>query len=322
MTRLLIVSPNWLGDAVMALPAIADVKRAWRNGPIAVSARPAVAPLFRLTGDVDEVIEEGASHDRSFDVALLLPNSFRAAFHARRAGIPVRWGYKSDARTLLLTRGIARPPAGTHQVDYYQHLVKALGFPNGASEPHLVVPEEHRNAGARALGTAGWDGAAPIVALAPGAAFGGSKRWPPRYFAELAQALAGDGIRAVLVGSAGDDATAREVVASYGFDRRPLLNLVGRTDVPTLAGVLTSVRALVGNDSGAVHLAAAIGVPVTAIFGPTDEQLTAPRSSSPREVLVHQVWCRPCMLRECPLDHACMRGMSVDVVADATRRML
>ena len=100
------------------------------------------------------------------------------------------------------------------------------------------------------------------------------------------------------------------------------LNLVGRTDLPTLGGVLAQCRSLVTNDSGAMHLGAAIGVPVTAVFGPTDERLTAPRAVAVHTVLTHPVWCRPCMLRECPLDHACMRGVAVDAVADATRRML
>jgi heptosyltransferase-2 len=101
-----------------------------------------------------------------------------------------------------------------------------------------------------------------------------------------------------------------------------LVNLVGRTDVPTLAGVLSHARALVANDSGALHLGAALGVPVTAVFGPTNEHLTAPRSSAAHAVLVHPVWCRPCMLRECPLDHACLRGIDVGTVVDATRRMM
>jgi heptosyltransferase II len=100
------------------------------------------------------------------------------------------------------------------------------------------------------------------------------------------------------------------------------MNLVGQTDVPTLAGLLTHARALVGNDSGATHLGASIRIPVTAVFGPTDERLTAPRAVAAHTVLTSAVWCRPCMLRECPIDHRCMRGVSADAVADATRRML
>jgi heptosyltransferase-2 len=323
MTRLVIVAPNWLGDAVMALPAIADVRRAWPDARIAVAARQPVASLFSMVSDVDDVIDRRvASAPASFDTALLLPNSFRSALAVARARIPGRWGYASDGRGWLLTRKVPRAPGGTHQVDSYQHLVDALGFPNGANVPRLEVAPGLRAAGAGLLADAGWDGATPLVALAPGAAFGGSKRWPPEYFADLARALYKDGVRSVVVGSAADEPGAREIQIALGDDRSLLMNLAGRTDVPTLAGLLAHARALVGNDSGAMHLGASIGVPVTAVFGPTDERLTAPRAAAAHAVLTHQVWCRPCMLRECPLDHRCMRGVSADAVADATRRML
>ncbi len=337
MNRVIIFAPNWLGDAVMALPAIADLRRGSPRATIAIAARPGVAPLFHLVPDVDEVLENADESrvfkpgaDKTavvpvFDTAILLPNSFHAAVSARRAGIPGRWGYRSDWRGLLLTRAIDRPPAGTHQVEYYQHLMRALGFPSGPSDPRLLVTSDIRAAAARTLEHAGWDGRTPLVAFAPGAAYGGAKRWPPRSFAALARALADDGVRAVLIGSAADAATGRAVESSLGGSP-PILNLIGRTDLPTLAGVLANARALVTNDSGAMHLAAAIGTPVTALFGPTDERVTGPRTSQSSRsrplVLTHSVWCRPCGLRECPLDHGCMEGIEVDAVVGAARQML
>lgn len=321
MTRLLVVAPNWLGDAVMALPAVADVRRASPDARITVVGPPAVASLFRMVGDVDEVEEAKTLSGRVFDSVLLLPNSFRSAFDAVRAGIPERWGYRTDGRRWLLTRSVPPPPADMHQVDCYQQLVRALGFPSGPREPRLDVAPTLRAAGGRVLADAGWDGAAPFVALAPGAAFGGAKRWPPDYFAALARGLASDGVRSVLIGSAADQPVARQVLSSLGADRSSVFDAVGRTDVQTLAGLITHARAVVANDSGAMHLAAAIGVPLAAVFGPTDERKTAPRSTAPSAVLTHAVWCRPCMLRECPLDHACMRGVPVADVFDATRRL-
>jgi heptosyltransferase-2 len=118
-------------------------------------------------------------------------------------------------------------------------------------------------------------------------------------FAGLARELASDGVRAVIVGTAADEPTRREIVATLGTDRAVIVDVVGRTDVATLAGVLAHVRALVANDSGVMHLGAALGLPIAALFGPTDERLTAPRSASVHAVLTHPVWCRPCMLREC-----------------------
>jgi len=331
MKRLVILAPNWLGDAVMALPAIADVRRAAPGAHIAVAARAAVAPLFELVAEVRETIVLNAPASvarvgswaslgaelagRGFDAALLLPNSIHAALVASRAGVPERWGYGDGVRARLLTRSVPRI-ARVHQVDYYQHLVAALGFPNGPREPRIAAPPPARDAADRLLTEAGWNGRSALAALAPGAAYGGAKRWPPDRFAALAAALANDGVDSVLVGSGADARTTREVARAARA-----IDLAGRTDLPTLAGVLARCRALVTNDSGAMHLAAALGVPVTAVFGPTDERATAPIGGD-HAVVSYPVWCRPCMLRECPLDHRCMRGIEVGAVFDAARRTL
>ncbi len=330
MTRLAIFAPNWLGDAVMALPAIADVRRAEPSACMAVAARASVAPLFRLVPGVDDTIllddprgVRGISAWRElgrelraagpFDAAILFPNAYRSALAASRAGIPERWGYRTDWRGHLLTRAVP-PPRGGHQVDYYRALVQALGFANGSSDPTLVVGRTEREDAAAMLRAAGWDGRSPLVALAAGAAYGGAKRWPPASFAELAVALARDGISSVLVGGPGDAAAGRDIVEAAGA--APLLNLIGRTSLPELAGVFTLCRAAVSNDSGAMHVAAAVGIPVTAVFGPTDEHATAPRAAHVT-VVTHAVWCRPCMMRECPIDHRCMRGIPAGRVLES-----
>ncbi|HEV8210767.1 MAG TPA: glycosyltransferase family 9 protein, partial [Vicinamibacterales bacterium] len=207
---------------------------------------------------------------------------------------------------------------GLHQVESYQGLVRTLGFASGPVEPRVRVPQEARDAASRLLADAGWNGRAPLVALAPGAAYGGAKRWPPEYFGELVSALAADGVSSVMVGSTADAATATDVARAAGAAGR-LHNLVGRTDLSALAGVLTLCRTLVTNDSGAMHLAAAAGVSVTAMFGPTDDAATRPLGEA-HAILTHPVWCRPCMLRECPLDHRCMRGIDVAAVLASMRR--
>jgi heptosyltransferase-2 len=349
MKHLVILAPNWLGDAVMALPAIADVRRAAPRATITVAARPPVAPLFALVPEVTDtiVLERRASigdvgswraigaelAHRNFDTALLLPNSIHSALVASRAGIPERWGYRSPFRGRLLTRAISRGSA-MHQVEDYQQLVRALGFTNGAAEPHIHVPDDARAAGDRLLAEAGWDGKTPLVALAPGAAYGGAKRWAPESFGELAAALATDGVACVMIGSAADASTTADVGRAFqarqatdgarafhaSGDAR-LHDLVGRTTLPALAGVLTRCRALVTNDSGAMHLAAAAGVAVTVVFGPTNERATRPAGDA-HVVITHPVWCRPCMLRECPIDHRCMRGVGVATVLAAARRTL
>jgi heptosyltransferase-2 len=327
--HLVILAPNWLGDAVMALPAIADVRRRLPGASIVAAARAPVAPLFAMVADVSDVIvlerparwrDAGAElRAKGFDAALLLPNSFQTAFATSRARIAERWGYRTDWRGPWLTRSVT-PPKDVHQAEYYQHLVRALGFPSGSTTPAVQVPAAARAKGADVLMRAGWDGRAPLVGLAPGAAYGGAKRWPPEYFAELASTLKADGVACVMVGSAADRPTGVEIETASGAGAG-LVNLIGATDLSTLAGVLTYCRTLVSNDSGAMHLGAALGVPVTAVFGPTNDAATRPLGDA-HAILTHAVWCRPCMLRECPLDHRCMRGVSAEAVVAAARRTL
>jgi heptosyltransferase-2 len=325
--RLLVLAPNWLGDAVMALPAIANVCSALPAASLAVAARPTIAPLFTMVPGVAEIVTLAgrsasvrALAERRSDVALILPNSFNAARLARAAGIRERWGYRTDFRSLLLTRAVPAP-SRAHQTEYYRRLVEALGFPGGPRAPRLEVSEERRAAGAALLGAAGWDRRQPLVGIAPGAAFGGAKRWPAHSFAALADGLAGDGARVVVVGAAADRSAAAELRSAM---RTPadVIDLIGRTDVPMLAAVLSQCRALVTNDSGAMHVAAAVGINVTALIGPTRERETGPMGTGRHAVLTHDVWCRPCMLRECPLTHRCMTGITVDAALSATRHLL
>jgi heptosyltransferase-2 len=263
--------------------------------------------------------------ERAFDLAVLLPNSMNVAYTAWRAGIPERWGYRSDWRGAFLTRAVARPRR-MHQAAAYQHLVRSLGCESGPSVPSLAVSAEVRQAGVDLLVASGWNGRTPLVALAVGAAYGGAKRWPARSFAELGASFGRDGVGVVLVGSVGDATAGAEVESGIrGATGNPSaavspINLIGRTDLRGLAGVLVTCRALVSNDSGAMHLGAALGVSVTAVFGPTDERYTRPLGSREPVVLTHPVWCRPCMLRECPIDHRCMRGVGVDRVLRAAER--
>ena len=339
---ILLVSPNWLGDAVMALPAAADVRRQERTSRLAVSARSGVAELWSMVPGVDEVVtlrhgrglerwaalREGAERLRAIgaDTAILLPHSLQSALTARRAGVSERWGYRRGLRGLLLTRAVPAPRGRVHQADYYRQLVGALGFPNGERVPRLDVPPAVTAAARELLAAEGWPPGVPLLGIAPGAAYGGAKRWPPERFAAVACALArSHGLQPVIVGSAGDRGTACAIEAELGKIKssgaRPPLNLAGRTGLAQLAGVLATCAACVSNDSGAMHLAAAVGTPVVALFGATDERVTAPLAARAR-VLTADAWCRPCLLRECPLDHRCMLGLEAGAVATAVGELL
>lgn len=325
--RVLVFAPNWLGDAVMALPAVADLRRARPAATIEVAARPSVAPLVSLIPGVERgVVLHGrrASIDAvragGYDEALLLPNSFNVAWIARRAGVPERWGYRHDFRSLLLTRAVP-PPSRVHQAAFYQRLTTALGFPAGPMEPTLSVSQEQREQGESLLAARGWDPRTPLIAVAPGAAFGSAKRWPSDRFAGAIDAASRMGARAVLVGARADMAAAREVCSRLAPSAAPI-DLVGATTLTELAAVLVSCRVLLTNDSGAMHLAGALGVNVVAVFGPTNERETRPLGAGRLSVVRRPVWCSPCMLRECPLTQRCMTKVSVEDVMNEMRASL
>src|SRR5687767_8436348 len=212
--RLLVLSPNWLGDAVMALPAIADLRRAFPEASLVVAARASVAAMFDLAAGIDQVIllEKNRSdvhrlREAGCDTAVLLPNSFASAWLVWRARVRQRWGFSGDLRSWLLTRAVRKPTESLHQGAYYQALVRALGVPNGPMEAVLTAREADL-AQARTLLTArGWDGRRRLVAVAPGAAYGTAKQWLPEHFIALVTDLVGtDGATCVLVGGKGSDA--------------------------------------------------------------------------------------------------------------------
>jgi len=337
--RLVVLAPNWLGDAVMALPLLADLRRAWPDSAIVVAARPGVAPLFAMAPAASGTITlEGSSGSRAlssakrnaallerggFDAALLLPNSFMAAWLVWRAGIGQRWGYARDLRGRLLTLALARPKNYGHQAEYYQRLASGLGLAVGAPFASIEVPVEASSTAAALLRESGVGDGRRFVAFAPGAAYGRAKQWLPVRFAELARLLARDGVATVLVGAAGDKRACDEVtdLAQRAPSSTTVNNLAGRTDLATLAALFSMADAVVANDSGAMHLAAAVGARVTAVFGATDDTKTSPLSAgesapAPR-IVTADVWCRPCMLRECPIDHRCMSRISAQNVMEA-----
>jgi heptosyltransferase-2 len=328
-SRLVVRAPNWLGDAVMALPALESLRAALPGAHITIAATGSIAPMFEedTSARPDAVLTIGDRRKESavlaaggFDAALLLPNSFRAAWDARRAGIGQRWGVGANFRRALLTRAVPRPRGKWHHSAYYLALVRGLGFEARESLPRVSVRPATASRAAALLAKHDIDADATIVGFAPGAAYGHAKRWPPSRVAQVIERIARErGAVCVLVGAPGDRDAGREIESALPAGVR-VVNLIGRTDLRQLIGVLARCAAFVSNDSGAMHLASALGVPVTAIFGPTDERVTAPLGD--HDVLVHKVFCRPCMLRDCPIDHRCMKGITADTVFAAVSARL
>jgi len=333
--RVVVVAPNWLGDAVMALPAIADLRRHFGGAHLTIAARAAVAPLFTMVPGVDDIVtlpgggglraltgwreDARALAAGAFQIAVLLPNSFATALVAAEAGVANRWGYATDWRGRFLTRAVPKPRGPVHQAGYYQALTTALGAPPGPLFAEVRAAAGHAQGLLREIGL---DPDEPFVAFAPGAAYGRAKQWLPERYAELAGLIVNErGWSVVIVGSNADRGTGEEVtarMAATGSRLNRLVDLCGRTDLTLLAGLLSAARAVVTNDSGAMHLAGAVGARVVAVFGATDERRTSPLpsgSDAPAPAIVaHQVFCRPCLLRECPIDHRCMRGVAARAV--------
>lgn len=322
-SRLVVRAPNWLGDVVLSLAAVRDVRRNFPQARLTVLARPSVAELYGAVGEVDEVLvsrgvrEDARTMRGRFDAAVLLPNSFASALAAWMAAVPERWGWATDGRGLLLTRGPRVPARLRHanQLYYYRAMLQAVGL-DVSEEPQTALrcPPEWAARGAELLGERGsW------IGVAPGAHFGSAKRWAPERFAAVARRLAADSGAAVAVlGTASDQPLAERITAMLDV---PALDLCGKTGLPDLVGVLSRLSLLVSNDSGAMHVAAALGTPVIAVFGPTDWRETAPVGE--RHRLVREpVHCSPCLLRECPIDHRCMRRVTVDRVLDEARGLI
>jgi lipopolysaccharide heptosyltransferase II len=320
--RIVVRAPNWIGDVVLSLAALRDLRRNFPRARLEVLARAWVADLYRAVGEVDAVrIAQGVRADAdalrgAFDAGVVLPNSFGSALALWWARVPERWGYATDGRRPLLTRAPRVPPQvrGRSQVYYYRAMLAGAGLRVSAA-PDVSLrcpPEWTESAGADRL--LGKDGGGDWVGVNPGAFYGTAKRWLPERFAAVADSLAARGARIALVGGAAERPIGEAIAAQM---RAPARVLCGQTTVPELVGVLARLRLLVTNDSGPMHLAAALGVPVVAVFGPTDWRETHPVGEAHR-VVREPVHCSPCGLRECPIDHRCMRRVSVDRVLGET----
>jgi heptosyltransferase-2 len=341
--KLLVRVPNWVGDAVMCIPALEVVRTRWPQAHITILGRPWVADLYKGQGVADEtrVFESTGKHcgmsgverlaaelrAEKFDCALLLQNAFQAAWLAWRAGIRERIGYARDARGWLLTQAIPVPKRGeipTHEIYYYLELLRRAGWMEKLPEvehSRLRVDAEAQHRAEAVLIEAGVaaDRSRVRVSVAPGAAYGTAKCWPVERYAELADRLIEE-FRAdvILFGSASEREVAERIAAA--MERRPV-QLAGKTAIGDLPALLAACDLFIGNDSGAMHVAAAVGLPVVAIFGPTDPHGTGP--VTPRRTLVQQhVECSPCFLRHCPIDHRCMTRVGVDAVYSAAREWI
>jgi heptosyltransferase-2 len=335
--KLLVRATNWVGDAVMCIPTLEAIRAHWPDAEISILARPWVADLYRGQPFANQIIPLDASvrspfateniarelRREHFDCALLLQNAFSAAWLTWRAGIPERIGYARDARRLLLTRAVRVSRAGeipAHESYYYLELLRRIGWLDklpAITQIALHVAPGASEAAESSLQKAGVPSGSLRIALAPGAAYGAAKCWLPERFAAVADRLVDEfNADVVLFGTPSEVEVSREIAARM---RHQPITLVGQTPIGELPALFSRCQLFIGNDSGAMHVAAAVGVPVVGVFGSTDPHGTAPMT--PRRTLVQRkVACSPCFLRECPIDHRCMSRVTVaDVHAAALK---
>jgi heptosyltransferase-2 len=324
--HVLVRAPNWLGDTVMALPALRALRAALPDARIVVVGRWASLLPGQGIADISLSYPSGFRERLRFnralgadraDLAIVLPNSLESALAARLWRAARRIGFDTDGRGALLTDAIPLPRPRQHQIDEYLALVAGVAAPTADATPTWkpTGDPEARGEVDALLAECGGD-AGRLVGLHLGASFGPSKLWAAESFARLADRLADAGLVPVLLGGAADRATADRVASLTG---RAPASLVGRDRLPILPCLLGRLACLVSGDTGVAHLAAALGVPTVTLFGPTDPRLSAPRAPTAR-ALWRSVPCAPCFLPSCPIEHVCMRDIEVDDVARLVRQ--
>jgi heptosyltransferase-2 len=329
LNTILIRGTNWIGDAVLTLPAVASIRATCPDAHIAMLVKPRVADIYRIFSDLNEIIIYEKKYDsaagvfrlahalreKKFDAAILLQNAIEAAIIALSAGIPLRAGYDSDARGLLLTHSVRRTAAirKVHQVVYYLDMVKALGCVSVDTAMHLERKINVSEAG-NILKKFVSDTRKPVIGIAPGATYGPAKKWLPDRFAETADRLSREfSAQTIIMGGKADQETAQAVLKSA---KSPMINLCGKTTLYEAIYLISQCRLFISNDSGLMHVAGALNIPTVAIFGSTNPVTTSPMGE--KSVVVRRdVPCSPCLKKDCPSDFQCMKLISVEDVLHA-----
>lgn len=356
--RILIRGVNWIGDAVLTIPAIKAVRHACPGAHIGLLVKPWVADIFKKNSDIDEIILYEKKHEslrgkfllakelrrKKFDKAILLQNAFDAALITWLAGIPEKTGYKRDGRGFLLTTAIpvSNETLKKHQVYYYLDLLKVVGINAVETQPYIRLTDEERDEARNIINKSIIaHNRSPLIGINPGAAYGSAKRWAPESFAEVINNIIKelDG-RVIIFGGPSEVEIADEIIKILGIQNSEfriqdttnlsrvtdhasrLLNMAGRTDIRRLASLISECDAFITNDSGPMHMASALFVPTVALFGSTDSTTTGPYGKG-HKIVTRDISCAPCLERECPEGHLkCMMEITGNDVLSALKEVL
>ncbi|MFA9217374.1 MAG: lipopolysaccharide heptosyltransferase II [Sphingomonadaceae bacterium] len=342
--RTLVISPNWIGDAVMAQPLLQRLRAQHPERPIDVLAPPAVSPVWRQMAQVDTVLETPFRHGalqlrerwryaqvlraRGYADAYVLPNTLKYALIPWLAGITRRVGYKGESRYGLINVMHHDETPPRPMVAFYAALGQAPQSTVLDAASRAALPRPQLQASAEQIATiccrSGIALARPLVVFAPGAEFGSAKRWPAEHFAALARAIvaADPQTQIALLGSPKDREVCVMVQAASGLGEGTVFNLAGSTSLAEAIALIARAAAVVSNDSGLLHIASALNRPVVAIYGPTDPDHAPPFSDLAASISL-RLACAPCRQRECPLGHQdCLRQLAPELVWQRLQPML
>ncbi len=339
--KILVRGTNWVGDAVMTIPALRHLRRIFPAAEITLYTRTWAEGIFRDADFLDKILTFDKTKSKikdvlaqakelrkyEFDLAVLFPNSFETALVAKLARVPRRFGYAKESRRFLLTDTVEIPAWKNerHEVFYYSNLIAAIEKEYFSRETvletgpqiDLAVSAERRGAARKILEANGVDLSRKTVALGVGSTNSRAKRWHAESYAKLNDLLQNEaGANVILVGAKDETEVAREVYA--GAEKKPLI-LTGKTNLAEAVALLSEIDLLVSNDMGLAHIAPAVGTATIVIFGPTNEKTTQPIGS---EIIRKPVDCAPCMLRDCPIDHRCMTRISPEEVFEKAKKIL
>lgn len=330
MTRIIVKGTNWIGDVFLSLPAVYALSHIFPDAAVDIALKRPLGDLVGGVSAIDSVLDyDGtprgelslvrAMRRARYDIGVIFPRSLHSALLVYLGGARRRVGYRADGRSILLTDGVDRTPEirALHQSHYYRHLVSVLGDPGDLVTPRICPAPDAAAWADKFLGCAGYRGG-PLFGINPGAAYGDAKRWFPDRFAAVADRLAERfGGTVLIVGGAHDKAIQAEVATA--MESRPIM-AAGATTIKQLIALISRCTLFVTNDSGPMHISAALGVPVAAVFGPTNPDTTSPMGSA--SIVRHEFECSRCLLRSCPIDHRCMKSVTAAEVFEAAVGLL
>ena len=328
--KIIVRMPNWVGDLVMATPVLTDLKNAFPSASITAMCKNPISELLEKDAAIDELfcftkvsnkfsrredlrdiiakIEVG-----KYDLGILLTNSFSSAWWFWQGKVEHRLGYRGHFRSLLLTDPLNIPEEKVHQVVKYKRILEPLAIPVSQTMPRIYLTQDEIDESKELLYQRGYEKDKKLIGINPGAAYGSAKCWPPERFRELATKLLEEtDAYVVFFGDSKITALVKEI--SQGLPEK-VIDLAGVTSLRELASIIRDCTFLVTNDSGPMHIGAAFDVPLVALFGSTDDEVTGPYGQK-ENVVNKRVKCSPCMKRVCPIDFRCMKEISVDEVVE------